>query len=290
MEVERCSSPEDFLASSITYRANQPVRTNVIGSVAVSVVEGARSYDGYWWWIVRDDHGDVVGAAMRTAPFGLQLGPMPIEAAQLLARAVAKADDGFPWLAGPETLVKAFLRVYGEEGSPGSIRGAVRGRTSLLYELDELVAPDVEGEPRVATVEDFELVDQWTLDFQEYIDGVSHTPTEQDRRSLMERLSAGSRWLWCAEGVAVSMAGHALSVATPSGLVTRVGPVFTPADHRRRGYGSAVTASLSATLRASGSRVMLYADAANPTSNSIYQKLGYRLVDDSVQYDLVPIA
>ncbi len=290
MEVVLCLTPGQFLADSISYRTAEPIRTNVIGSVAISVVDDVRVYDAYWWWIVRDDHGDVVGAALRTAPFGLQLGPMPVEAAQLLARAVAKVDDEFPWLAGPEALVKAFLRAYGENGSPGSIRGAVRGRKSLLYELIDLVVPDVEGSARPATVDDYDLVARWTLDFHQFIEGVVPAPNERDRRSLMERLASGSKRLWCAHGIVVSMAGHASPVATPSGLVTRVGPVFTPAEYRERGYGSAVTASLSATLHEGGSRVMLYADAANPTSNGIYQKIGYRLVDDAVQYDLVPIA
>ena len=85
------------------------------------------------------------------------------------------------------------------------------------------------------------------------------------------------------------MAGHANPVATPSGLVTRVGPVFTPAENRGRGYGSALTAALSSELLRGGSRVMLYADADNPTSNGVYQRLGYRLLDDVVQFDAVTI-
>ena len=82
MEIVRCSTPDEFLAASITYRAAEPIRTNVIGSVATSVVDGVRAYDAHWWWIVRGDDGDVVGAALRTAPFGLQLGPMPVGADQ----------------------------------------------------------------------------------------------------------------------------------------------------------------------------------------------------------------
>jgi len=85
------------------------------------------------------------------------------------------------------------------------------------------------------------------------------------------------------------MAGDAEPVETPSGPVTRIGPVFTPAENRRRGYGSAVTAFLSDGLFRRGSRVMLYADTVNPTSNGVYQNIGYQLVDDVIQYDLVEI-
>jgi predicted GNAT family acetyltransferase len=83
------------------------------------------------------------------------------------------------------------------------------------------------------------------------------------------------------------MAGHSTPVEIPSGLLTRVGPVFTPAELRSNGYGSAITASLSEKLLAGGSRVMLYADAVNPTSNGVYQSIGYRLVDTQLEMSVV---
>jgi predicted GNAT family acetyltransferase len=70
--------------------------------------------------------------------------------------------------------------------------------------------------------------------------------------------------------------------------VTRVGPVFTAPEHRRRGYGGAVTAAVSTLLLERGSKVMLYADAANPTSNGVYRRLGYELLDEFVSLRLEP--
>ncbi len=287
MEVVRCSSPEEFLSETTTYRGLDPIRTNVLGSVASSVANDARIYDAYWWWLVKDHNGLVVGASMRTAPFGLQIGSMPVEAASLLAAAVAREDDEFPWLAGSEELVTAFLESYEKGHSPGSSREAVRGRKSFIYEMKNLSVPDVEGRCRVATMNDFDLVDQWSSDFHFFIDGVAREADERDRAFLIARVQEGAMRLWCVRDVIVAMAGRATPVETPSGLVTRIGPVFTPAENRGRGYGSAVTACLCATLLAQGSRVMLYADADNPTSNGVYQRVGFQLVDDVVQFDLV---
>jgi len=288
MKVVRCSSPEEFLSETDSYRGLDPVRTNVLGSVASAIANDARSYDAYWWWLVKDDDdGDVVGTSMRTAPFGLQIGPMPAEAAALLATAVARDDDDFPWLTGSEVLVKVFLDTYRAAGSPGSSRRVARGRTSLLYELADLVVPQVEGSSRVATADDFDLVDQWTSDFHFFIDGVAREADERDHAALVARVQEGALSLWCVRGVVVAMAGRATPVETPSGLVTRIGPVFTPAENRGRGYGSAVTANLCEILLAGGSRVMLYADADNPTSNGVYQRIGFQLIDNVVQYDLV---
>jgi predicted GNAT family acetyltransferase len=283
MQIERLDSPAQFLTATSNYRGLDPIRTNVLGSVATSVAQDARQYDEYWWWIVRNNAGDVVGAAIRTAPFGLQLGPMSEDAIPALVAAVARADPNFPWIMGRESLAELFVAQY----RAFSTRRLRRGRKSLLYEIGDLVIPEVEGSYRRATVDDLELVAQWTDDFHYFIDGVVREPDERDRAFLLERIASGSMKLWCRGPVIVAMAGHANPVATPSGLVTRVGPVFTPAENRGRGYGSAITAALSAELLGSGSRVMLYADAENATSNGVYQRLGYRLLDDVIQFDLV---
>jgi predicted GNAT family acetyltransferase len=67
-----------------------------------------------------------------------------------------------------------------------------------------------------------------------------------------------------------------------------IGPVYTPPEHRRRGYGSVLTADLSRRLLAEGrAYCFLYTDLANPTSNRIYQAIGYERVCDSAMYEFV---
>jgi len=83
--------------------------------------------------------------------------------------------------------------------------------------------------------------------------------------------------VWEDEGRPVAMAGFSSPVAG----MARVGPVYTPVGSRRRGYGSAVTHAASMAARAAGAtEVVLFTDLANPTSNAIYQALGYRPVAD----------
>ena len=82
----------------------------------------------------------------------------------------------------------------------------------------------------------------------------------------------------------VSLAGF--GGTTPTG--TRIGPVYTPPEHRGRGYGSAVTAAVSAERLAAGRRFcFLYTDLSNPTSNRIYVAIGYRRVCDSLELRFV---
>jgi hypothetical protein len=58
-----------------------------------------------------------------------------------------------------------------------------------------------------------------------------------------------------------------------------VGFVYTPPSERRKGYGAAVVARLSQRILDDGKEFCtLFANAANPTSNGIYQRIGYRAI------------
>ena len=84
-------------------------------------------------------------------------------------------------------------------------------------------------------------------------------------------------WIW-EDGEPVSLAGF--SGPTPNGI--RIGPVYTPEDRRRRGYATRLVAEMSAHQLAAGRRFcFLYTDLANPTSNAVYERIGYRRVCES---------
>jgi len=71
--------------------------------------------------------------------------------------------------------------------------------------------------------------------------------------------------------------------------VARIAPVFTPPGYRRRNYASALVGELSRELFEQGKRAMfLTTDVANPTSNSIYRKIGYLPAADHYHFDFLP--
>jgi len=95
-----------------------------------------------------------------------------------------------------------------------------------------------------------------------------------------ERIGYGGFTVWETADGPVSLAGRTRAVAGQA----RIGPVYTPPEHRGRGYGGAVTIAVSQQALAAGvNDVLLYTDLANPTSNALYQRLGYQPVTDSVQ-------
>ncbi len=106
---------------------------------------------------------------------------------------------------------------------------------------------------------------------------LSGDPSEAiNPEDLLERIVEERALLWDVDGEVVHLTGfNAASFG-----VARVGPVYTPHQHRRRGYASAGVAEASRRLLAAGTRVCLFTDQANPTSNKIYLALGYEPVVD----------
>lgn len=275
MRARRLGSAEEFLEATAGVRAADPVRTNVLGSVATGVAQGRR-YERELWWVLEDDAGIVVGAALRTVPYKLLLGPMPPEAADALADDVVALGEVPPGLVGPTPVAR---RVAERAGWATTVATQER-----ILVLDQLVPPvGVPGSVRPATPDDVELgaawVEQFALDAQ--------TLVPDPRESFVARLD-GNRF-WVVDGEPVSYAGHAPLVESGGTVVARVGPVYTPAEHRRRGYGAAVTAAVTAELLESADVVMLFTDAANPTSNGVYERLGYRVVGEVVDLDVVVV-
>jgi len=285
METTSCADATSFLRRSEDYRGRHPLLTNVIGSIATSTAAGFQVYDGYWWWLVLD-RGDVVGAACRTEPYCLQLGPMDSDAAASLAHSVAAHDDAFPCVNGDEQTVRRFLDGYAATGSPGSRRQSTADFENIIYEAGAINVPDVPGEVRPATMPQFELASTWMTDFTTFINGKPYQPSHHDSEALRARISASMLYLWWVDSEPVSMVGHASPVTIGTETVTRIAPVFTPRERRRRGFAAAATAAVTNLLSESATRVVLLADANYPTSNHVYQSIGYFEVDRLVRFQL----
>jgi predicted GNAT family acetyltransferase len=144
-----------------------------------------------------------------------------------------------------------------------------------LYELGTLSPPDPPDPPppgrvRAAETADLELAVRWLSAFR------AETGSGADEREAMTRgrIEDGRLCLWEDEpGDTVALASRTPATAG----VARVAPVYTPPEHRRRGYGAAVTAACAAAALEDGAeRVVLFTDLANPTTNAISQRIGFR--------------
>ena len=102
---------------------------------------------------------------------------------------------------------------------------------------------------------------------------------------VLGRIEQSRVWLW---EDPVGTPVHLTQATPPSFGVVRIGPVYTPDEHRGQGYATAMVAALSRELAAAGVRVCLFTDQANPTSNAIYQRIGYVPVIDMVNLLVEP--
>jgi uncharacterized protein len=150
-----------------------------------------------------------------------------------------------------------------------------------VYELTQ-VAPvaAVSGALRAATAADTDLVMEWVAAFEQ--EALAAVLPQSPLAVTTRRIAAGELFLWC-DPEPRAMAGW----ARPTARAVAVNGVYTPVAWRRRGYATACVAELSARLLRKGFEFcVLYTDLANPTSNAIYSRIGYRPVKDFVMYAL----
>ncbi|HYT10929.1 MAG TPA: GNAT family N-acetyltransferase [Mycobacteriales bacterium] len=243
-----------------------PVRNTVQATVLRARLEGLVDPEPPWLaWL--GDGGEVAGVAVQTPPRGILLSPLPSGAARALAAVVPPA---LPGAAGPPAEVEAFTTAYAERiGARPTV--AVRQR---LFRLDRVVPhPPVPGRLREAKEADVERVLRWLVAFAVE----AHTPAGADAGIARRAVDQRRALLWEVGGEPVSLVGHTAAVAG----VPRVGPVYTPPEHRRRGYAGAATAATCARLLERGARtVVLFADRANPTATGVYRRIGFDPVGD----------
>ena len=265
---------EAVLASAERLLLEDEARHNLVLGILSTARALPSVYPELHGWIARVG-GRVVGAAIRTPPHNLVLArPADEPAIVALAHAI---DAELPGVVGAVPEVDAFASVWAR-------RHGVDVRTAFdqrIYALQELVPTEpVRGALRHADATDRPLAVEWVRAFAVEALGDASGDTENVERSVDARLEASDAGiaLWEVEGLTVSLAGF--GGPTPNGI--RIGPVYTPPAHRNRGYGTAVTAALSRLLLDRGHRFcFLFTDLANPTSNSIYARIGYEPVCDS---------
>ena len=278
--LEFFDDPHAFLAAAEPLLTAEPVRCTVVASVTARHTrgDGARP-DGApapWWLVVRDDQEQVVSAAMRTAPLPPHppyLLAMPDDAARVLARTLHDRGETVSVVNGYVPTIDVFA------AETVALAGGTLSETerTSLYEVTELVdPPPVAGRLRVAREDEVDLVQAWFdafgVDASEQAGRVDPHPAIETRESTRARIVAGDVWLWEADGTPVGVTAF-----NPASFgVARVGPVYTPKEHRGRGYAAAGVAAISRRLLDEGARVCLFADEQNPTSTGVYLRLGYR--------------
>lgn len=198
------------------------------------------------------------------------------DAIALIAEDLVSRDESLPGVIAPQPEALTFAKVW-QSLTGQSYRLDLAQR---IYQLDAVKPINrANGYLRLATMRDRSLLIDWIKAFTE--EAIGENEPKPDYQGICDRrLSQNSLYLW-QNDIPVSMAG--ISGATPNGI--RINAVYTPLEYRKKGYASSCVATLSKTLLDRGYKYcFLFTDLANPTSNSIYQKIGYKPVCDVNNY------
>jgi predicted GNAT family acetyltransferase len=275
-------SLDDYLAVAGGFLRSRPVQNTIQLVAADSLrVRGPSAFGDvaplFGWW--RSDAGPVTAALLHTPPFPVLLTRLPAHTASALAEALAGRGRQLPGVNAEQGDAEAFAAAW--SGLTGA--GWREFRHSRLFQLGQLTAPDPSppGAARVAAAADRGLLESWLAAFRQELADLGGPGTGM----VEDRISHGGLTLWEAGGASVSLAG----CSRPAEGVVRLGPVYTPPEHRGRGYGGAVTAAVSqAALAAGAAHVVLFTDLANRVSNALYHRLGYRPVEDRLVLKFEP--
>lgn len=238
--------------------AADPVRGTLLGTIRLTLQDTA--------WAASEDNRVAVRSAAQW-PLAVH-GDWSPDALAELAALLAPVPH-LRGVSGVPSVLDPLVQLMGADRR-------VSRTDQRLFRLEEYEAPvGVAGTPRRATDGDRAVIREWFAAFAAEAGDPVRRPDDVADRALDDRCC----WLWCdGAGAHRSLAARRPVVAGSA----RIGPVYTPPAQRGHGYGSAVTAAATRDILEDGGIPVLFTDLANPTSNKIYQLLGYRPVEDRV--------
>ncbi len=268
--VERLPNVEGLVEAAGPFLAAREAEHNLILGICSALQTGPSPAGEPADFLVVRSGRSVVLAAVRTPPYKVVLSEVDDPAAvDALADAMAGLD--LPGVFGPTAAAGSFAEHWCRAAG-------YRPHLAMSERIHRLTAvrppPPPPGRLRLAGPADRPLLVDWLEAF-----GREALPPDApplDPGLVERRMGQGGFYLWDDDGP-VSVAG--VGSRTPHGA--RVGPVYTPPGHRRRGYASACVAGASQMQIDAGlTFVFLFTDLANPTANHIYQEIGYEPVRD----------
>ncbi|KAK9367576.1 hypothetical protein V1509DRAFT_144635 [Lipomyces kononenkoae] len=195
------------------------------------------------------------------------------EAQTMLAKHAAGRSLSVPGMQGCEPGAFTFTKTY----VAALDKSYILQRAMTTYRLKDVKLPDhsrdmvSRGILRTATSEDdIKMLASWYIGFNEQC--LMPIPDEDEAvKAISIHVWSGHMYLWTLDGKPVSMAFK----VRPLKYGCAVSGVYTPREWRGRGYATAMMAVLSGHIRMDYDFVSLHADNNNPTSNYIYQQVGY---------------
>ena len=273
--LERPADVRAFLEAAGAFLAAREAEHNLMLGICTNLKTRPYGKEPPYFAVVSDSDR-VVAAALRTPPFNLVLSMVDEpEALRMLADDAVRRYPELPGVLGEKSVARDFVELWKTlTGASARLKTAERN-----FECTRVIPPRaVGGRLRAARRDDRETLAVWLAAFT--LEALGETAPLEDARRVADAWLEGRErrmFFWEDGGDPVSMCG--VSGETQSGI--RIGAVYTPPELRGRGYASACVAAVTQAELDGGRRFcFLFTDLANPTSNKIYQAIGYEPVCD----------
>ncbi len=228
------------------------------------------------------EQGRVVGVSLMTPPKRIILSRINANIQATIVHLVdhlREIDIQIPGVVGPEAEAQAFSECWVE--GMLDVSASIDKRMRVFEARSVTNLPHSPGKLRFARPDDHPLMAKWISALSEAIG----EPTNfEGAKSRAEKLITDQQlYIWDNNGP-VSITG----ISRPMKNGATIGVVYTPPKHRNKGYATSSVLLLTKKLLSDGySFCSLYTDLSNPTSNSIYTKIGYVPVGDALAFDFV---
>ncbi len=268
MRLEHFEKVTDFRARVETFLETNEAENSLFLSILRNPGEHTSKEEQSYMVCLSDDDKEVVAAAIRTPPFHLLMTRMNDEAMALILRNLDDHALRIPGVIGPAEDATRFSRAH--RHSKG-VEFLLIMHTTVYYLTKVEPLSEQRGHMREASASDLTLAADWVDRFIK--EAVPDHP--EDSEIIARKAIEKQRLFFWEDGTPVSMA--AWVGETAKGV--RVSLVYTPPEHRNKGYATACVGTASQQgLDEGKEHCLLFADQLNPTSNSIYMNIGYRPV------------
>ncbi len=268
MKVIHYESAEAFLDNNLAFLETQEAANNLILGLAFGMKKGKYSLKGSLLFSITEENQILFSALQTPGRYLTIYGeeravPMAIS---WLSQFCHETEDTIPGILGPDKLALSFVQAWPSQAViPWKLQ-----RKQRVFQLDQVAdIPYAAGKLRRAVSSDQQAIAAWLIDF--HLEAIQEDISGSELEKAQQMIHSNRLYVWEDQEI-VSMA--ASTRATQHGIT--INAVFTPTRFRKKGYASSCVASLSQQLLDQGYQFCsLFTDAANPTSNKIYQKIGY---------------
>ncbi|NOR44937.1 MAG: GNAT family N-acetyltransferase [Candidatus Delongbacteria bacterium] len=278
MKIIKYTDAEEFYNRVVSFLEEDEAVNNLALGILSSLKKNENAYGKIkpFLAIVEND-GNIKLVMIMTPPYNLQiLGNVSIEVINFTIDYLIRENIEIPGIIGRKELCEKFVGVWTNK-TPIIHKVSMNQRIYKLEKVNKV--QDSAGCFKIAEEKDSEILVKWLMEFNKYIG--EDTDKDKAERQIINLINKKRAYLWVNEiPVTMVLAGR----ETKNGII--VSGVYTPEEFRRNGYATSCVAEVSKILLDEGYKFCtLYTDLSNPTSNRIYQKIGYEPIADSIMYN-----